>query len=487
MSRLRWISLGSLLTGAIVFGITSLVSPLGPSGLTTVLLVSTAAVALFVAISNYSNERRPWESVLDPRVGPLAYIVYALLVPPIYMTVTGNGIGSISSESLTPITTVIMCTTTLSYIFGATVFARFSSRGSREQAWARTAGEPRVQSLMSSNARTVLQLGRALLILAFLAKVYEVRSNGTVFSGTYGANQLDFGANSSIAVLGESMVGVGALLVMFGNTRTGLSPLRKIDFALLASVLLVSVVLLGSRGEALAPIILYVWFRARMGRRVRRVALVTGVALMSVALLVVWQTRSASAAGGYSLIQQLLWQTSSPQLLTWNVTNLVPETNDFYFGSTYLNALKFFAPGPITRAIFGQPEGTGALAYRELIGFTDPNQGFGFALPTEAYLNFGLFGVAVAGFGLGALLQVTFNWAIDPERAEGVSSFVYPLLVSYLPYGLRTDALGQLKSIIYPLLLIALALLVIRSLRRNSQTSTDSRAFIDKKALARKN
>lgn len=468
MSRTGWLVLGSLTTATVAFSVSYFLSPLRPSELVTVLLFSTTGLALLVAVRSYSGQNGPWEAVLDPRVGPLAYLVYALLIPPIYMTITGSGIGSIGVETLTPISTAVMCITVLSYIVGSGLITRLGSPRHKQRTWTTGSGQPDSASLLSSNARAVAQLGRALLVLALLAKIYEVRSNGTVFSGIYGANQLSFGASTSIAVLGESMVGVGTLLVMFGNTRIGLAPLRRIDFAMLGSVLLVSVVLLGSRGEALAPIILYVWFRARMGRRVGRFALAAGVALMSAALLLVWQTRSASSSGGYPLLQQLLWQTSSPQLLTSNVTNLVPASTDFYFGSTYLNALKFFAPGPITRALFGPPEGTGALEYRKLIDFTNPNQGFGFALPTEAYLNFGLLGVAVIGFALGVLLQGTFAWAIDSGRAERVSSFAYPLLISYLPYGLRTDALGQLKSIVYPLLLIALALLVIRSLDKTS-------------------
>jgi len=426
------------------------------------LLFATILASLVILVVSYRRKNTTWESLLHPRVGPLAYLIYALLLPPAYMAVTGNGIGSISHDTLTPMTTLVMCLTVLSFLVGTYLHNLF--RQPRQEDSGHLGRTARPPVLGNDNPRTLVQFGRLLLVLSILAKIYQVRAGGSVFSSAYGADQTSFDATSSIGVFGESLVGVGSLAIMYGNSRDSRGPLRGWDFLLIGGVLSISLLLLGSRGEALAPIILYVWFRARMGRKIRRALLVVGAVGLTGVLMLVWQVRSVtSAAGDYPLAQQILWQTSSPQLLTANVTSLVPSTVGFYNGGTYLSALKYFAPGPISRALFGAPTGTGAGAYRDLIQFSDPNQGFGFALPTEAYLNFGLVGVVVVGVLLGLLFQATFTWAVDSSLTFRVSSFVYPLLVSYLPYGLRTDALGQIKSIVYPILIVAIGLLLARS------------------------
>jgi hypothetical protein len=144
----------------------------------------------------------------------------------------------------------------------------------------------------------------------------------------------------------------------------------------------------------------------------------------------------------------------------------VPSQVDFYWGSTYLEALKYMLPGPISRALFGDPTGTGVFAYRDLIDFHYPNQGFGFAVPTEAYLNFGFPGVAIVALGLGVLYAWAHAMAL--RNRYGISMLLYPLLVSYLAFGLRSDALNQLKNILYPLIICVLALALERFLLRRT-------------------
>ena len=425
-------------------------------------ILLTLLAVLIIAIRSYQRSTGTWEPLFHPRVGPLAYMCYALLVPPLYMAVTGSGIGSISHATLTAPTVAVMILTVAVYVLG-TFAGDLSSRGKHV-----VTGRIVVKPLPSTSGGTsvwtrLLMFGRVVLLLALAAKLYQLRTSGSVFTGVYGADQTSFSTATSIAVIGESLVAVGALMIMLANTQLGVDPLRKLDLLLLVSVLFVAVLLLGSRGEALAPLILYVWFRAAVGKRIRRAWLLAGTAGLGLFLVLVWQLRtSAQLTAEYPPVQQLLWQTSSPQLLTATVTGLVPASADFYQGSTYLNALKYFAPGPVSRALFGEPEATGALAYRDLIQFTDPNQGFGFALPTEAYLNFGFAGVVTIAFLLGYLFQVSYRRAIAHEQGHTVSMVLYPLLVSYLPYGLRTDFLGQSKSIIYPLIIILLCYLIAR-------------------------
>jgi oligosaccharide repeat unit polymerase len=224
-------------------------------------------------------------------------------------------------------------------------------------------------------------------------------------------------------------------------------------------------VLLGSRGEAIAPIVLFLWFRLQFGKPVRVFALVLVGALTAVLFAAVSSLRASNTVR-YPVFEEFLWQTSSPQLLTSVVTARVPSAWPFFEGDTYLKALQNFLPGPISRALFGDVQGTGALVYRDIAGITSANQGYGFALPTEAYLNFGNWGVLIIAALLGAIIGFAYKWANDPNRSFKLSSFVYPLVISYLPYGLRSDFLGQFKSIVYPLIILGVLVFVSNAMSR---------------------
>jgi hypothetical protein len=367
------------------------------------------------------------------------------------MLATGNGIGSIPRSSLTAPTMLIMSLLVIGYILGTRLTAILSMRSSGQA--------PKETSVDYPSLRTV---GRCLLMLSLAAKVYQLRSTGSVFTTTYGAGQTEYTSGTAIAILGESLVAVGALLIMHANSRQFGKPLQRLDWLLLGAVLLISVVLLGSRGEAIAPVFLFLWFRTRFGKPIKTKTMVVMLGAVATAFLGIWKIRS-SAAAAYPLVQQLLWQTASPQLLTANVAAVVPDRLAFFEGSTYLSALQGSLPGFISRSIFGAPSGTGALAYREIIGLNDPNQGYGFAFPTEAYLNFGYVGVFIAGLLLGVLIQWAWNWQTTGTIMNRLAVFVYPLLISYLPYGLRSDSLGQIKSIIYPLAILGIALIWSRT------------------------
>jgi hypothetical protein len=107
--------------------------------------------------------------------------------------------------------------------------------------------------------------------------------------------------------------------------------------------------------------------------------------------------------------------------------------------------------------------------YRELVGFTDPTQGWGFSEPTEAYLNFGFIGVLILAAAIGWLFGRSFLWASASDRRGRFATYVYPLLISYLPFGLRSDALGQLKSIIYPLVIVGISVWLGRAMSKRSR------------------
>ncbi|MEO5919635.1 MAG: O-antigen polysaccharide polymerase Wzy [Pseudolysinimonas sp.] len=405
-----------------------------------------------------------------PSAFPLLYIFYAFVVPQLYMVATGNGIASIARSTLSPVTVSVMCGFTLSALLGGA----FVHAVSRPEALPPSAGalspESRLTALRQRSVLTVA--GRAGLAVALAIRIVQIVTQGTVFDSVYGSNQLDFTAVTSLAVIGDVLIPVSALMVMHANVARGRFPLSRLDGVLLASVLIVSVVFLGSRAEAIPPAIIFVYYFGRSGRRIRWVWLILGAVVVAMAFVAVSQFRSVQTGPGYPIVEELLRQTATPQRLTYNVTTLVPSEHSFFYGSTYLVALEYMLPGPLSRALFGAIPATGTFVYRDLIHFDDPNQGFGFAMPTEAYLNFGLVGTAVVGAAVGALLVMTWRSAhVASPRSTRFAPFVYPLLVSAIPYAMRSDLLAQLKNTVYPLalvfVLLAAAALATRIAIRN--------------------
>jgi hypothetical protein len=429
------------------------------------LTISAAVLAALSAFLRYGPSPR---ALLHPMIAPVAYLVYSLLVPLAYMAITGRGIQVMPASIYTSVSSAVMCLTVLAYCVGVFVASIVSANR-------RSMSDPSLLVAAENDRRGVFSrdIGRLILALALAAKVQQLIVNGPVFTRVYGADQLDYDLGTTIAVAGATLTTVGCLLVMYSNVRRVGKPLQWPDWALLGAIGFISLFLLGTRSEIIAPVVLFLWFRLQTGKKFSIWIPVAAVAAAGAIFTLVAQLRVKSPdAPDYPALESLLVDTSSPILLTSNVGALVPGSADFYLGSTYLEALKFMLPGPVARALFGEPMGTGAFAYRDLIDFNYSGQGWGFSLPTESYLNFGFVGVIGIAIIVGWLFGRAYLWANEPHNVNRLSAYVYPLLLSYLPFGLRSDALGQMKSVIYPLLIVLGVLIVERwVLARNGGTA----------------
>jgi oligosaccharide repeat unit polymerase len=305
--------------------------------------------------------------------------------------------------------------------------------------------------------------------VSLAAKIYQWVVEGPVSSRVYGANQFVYTSTTAIAVVGSSLFAVGCLLTMYGNTIRKARPLLLVDWALVVCIGFVNLVILGTRSEMIAAVVLFLWFRLRIGTKFHPGIVIGAIAGAAIVFVGVAQYRIKSVgAVQYPFIENLLVDTSSPTYLTSQVAALVPQHTGFYWGSTYLDSLGSMLPGFLSRALFGAPQGTGSMAYRQLTGFTDPSQSWSFSEPTEAYLNFGFIGVLVLAIAIGWIFARSYLWAVN-IRSGQFGSYVYPLLISYLPLGLRSDALGQLKSIVYPLAIVAISIWLGRLVSNRSR------------------
>ena len=151
----------------------------------------------------------------------------------------------------------------------------------------------------------------------------------------------------------------------------------------------------------------------------------------------------------------------TPSFDVSEIVRRVPAAHDYELGSTYLAGLERRLPSPIANRLFGTPDDTGAYVFRKILGFADPNVGFGFSLPSEGYLNFGFIGSFASALLLGVVLGFAFMRQVAPPRRA--LHLLYPMLVSTLPLAVRSDALGQIKWILYPSLIVAVILALSRT------------------------
>jgi len=427
------------------------------------LLITFAVPLVAIASALSASKMLPQRAVpFLPTVAPFLYLFYVLIAPLLYVSITERGIASVPPSILSSKNVSVSVIFLASYLLG-TICRRLFVRLKRSPAMSRgDLTQAEEDPVYRATHVVLVAVGRFVLLIALLAKIIEVATLGPVSQRLYGEGQLEYSALTALSVIGEGLVLPGCLLVMYSTTRLWRRPLRAVDVLIVGGLFLVSGLFLGSRGELIGPTVLYVLFYMQSVRRIPVLRLVVGISSALALFVSIVYLRSADSPS-YPLAETVLWQTISPVQLSANVAALVPSSVDHYGGSTYIAAFRQILPGPISRAL-GPVVGTGSLAYRELIGYTNPNHSWGFAYSTEAYLNFGMIGVSAAGFILG----LAFSWAfrlfiLAHRRSVRISVYMFPLLLAYLPYGFRSDSLGQLKTLLYGSIIIYLAILYSRS------------------------
>jgi oligosaccharide repeat unit polymerase len=315
-------------------------------------------------------------------------------------------------------------------------------------------------------------LGRCLIGLALAAKLVQAFLQRGL---AYGQNQTTYDSRQLLATVAAGFFVAGLVAALAGNLSTTAKPFASTDITLIAAVSLVGLIGLGSRDEAIGAAIVVLLAYARQGT-IRPWSL--GAAMVSMAALsnVIGNIRVHGPAVGEqrSFVSRVLLDTSSPYLITDNLIQLVPSTHPYSGGATYLQALSMMLPGPISRALHSGELGTGSYVYRDIIGFHNPNNGFGFSFTSEAYLNFGYIGIMALSIIVGAIVAYSYRIWRDRFEPSRASSFSYPIIVSAIPLCLRSDALGTLKLTLYPLIVLWLLMVVARTQRSNAK-GTSSR------------
>jgi hypothetical protein len=274
----------------------------------------------------------------------------------------------------------------------------------------------------------------------------------------YGADQLQYGVASLLADGATTAVLAGLVIVNAAGAHTARVTrlrdlLRSREWVALALYML-AVATSGQRAGLIAPAVYVAWAYSTQVRAIRLRWAVAGVAVALAGAAVIAGYRSGeglSPGSPAAIMRSAAGDVSSPAWLTQQTVMYVPSGTPYLHGSTYLAAAEAQLPGPVSRET-GATSRTASAVFRDITGFWDPNQGFAESYPSEAYLNFGLPGCLCAGLFLGVLMG--WAWRKHGETAARPRDLLYPVLLAGLVYGFRSDALTQVKDVLYPMLAV---------------------------------
>lgn len=413
-------------------------------------MIALTFAACFSLVVVLIGVRRHWKdgprALAAPAVIPAAYVATTTVWSTAWIYQHGE-LGRAKLVELSADTAVLVSLSVVGFVLG-TAF-RF-----------RPPGKP---TLSKTDPLTMVMMGRTLICFPLLLTGLEVFSGAV---NSRGVNQLERGLGDSLVVASSISAMVSLALIAMGR-ESEKRLYAKFDWvAILGLAVLTG--LTGERGRVLTLtlIILILWL-SRTGSKLqitrKRLAL---VAVMAPVALAVFSTQTleyrsgAQEASENSAAETLVRDWSSVPFTTGHVAKHV-ETGGSMSGATIAEAAVRQLPAPIANEVFGPAENTGTLVFREIIGFTYENHGFGFSLPAEGVLNFGSFGAFVLPFAGGLSLSFLFS-RLNLARGTA-TSVIYVIAAATVPIAWRSDLVGVLKSSLYPFIFLAVLLVIARS------------------------
>jgi len=432
-----------VLCGAAGYGVTRLTSALVTQSFAT-RITGTAVSALVVAGVLFFLFRLVSGDWFHPLAFPLAYVTLTLIGPVLFILATGTPIGSSTKKDLTPTLLAVFVLTVVGMAVGS-VAALVVFRG-RARLRAGTGRQGAVDYAL------LRRVGRSIILLTIVLRASEIPG---ALSHPYGFGAVIYNVDAMARAATNILVFAAVILISISNAQLHRRVLLTGDYLLFGAFVFFTL-LTGNRGELVGPALfaLYVHHAYVRPMRLWR-GILLGLVVVAVFTAVgQYRVGQGLPTDSTTLASRAMVPVSTPVLVTNNVIKTVPSKHPFTHGSTYLESIRRQLPGPIAVELFGPPNATGSFVYRQLISYTNPNAGFAFSVPSEAYLNFGLAGA----FGVAAILGLLIGYAYRrqsarPSRAVHV---LYPILIAALPLSLRSDAVQQVKLVLYPMILLAL-------------------------------
>ena len=428
----------------------------------TICILWIAAAAVSPVYGLWHTLDRDW---FHPLLYPLIYIEVVLFAPTLYVLIKHENLSVwVSMSNITSRLLEALGLTGVGIGLGMAITLILTDGKKQSN---------KHNSVTATDFYFIRRCGRWLL---FLAVVLQVESWRRLAGTAYGASQTTYGTTSTLATIGPGLLFVSIILIVVGNVKLRNRWILGVQDILLFAVEAVLTLSRGGRADILAPLLFILWAHHTYVKRLSVSILVVLTVFVLALFTTVGYVREPAGTARPSVIQSSLVDIASPTFITANVVSDVPEGHSYYMGTTYVAAVERQLPGFIANRLLGSPATatmpTGSYAYRDLIGFTNPNQGYGFAFPAESYINFGMTGVFVAAAGLGWLLAWSYRRCrSDPNRALDL---LYPVLIANLPDAFRTDALGDLKMILYPMIILAVVFHIARKTTSVERVATST-------------
>jgi len=394
-------------------------------------------VLAVLAVGLVRLRSREW---FHPFAFPFVYVSLTLLLPVLYLVGTQRTIGAIQPEQVSSALVGLFLLVIAGMAIGTGASMALAQRKETTES-------------APLNYAAILRAGRWLIGLGIIWRVWQLPS---ALELPYGYGSVNYSMRAAILTIVNGLFFIAVIFTVLANSQRGLAILSRFDLGLVAIFASLTLIT-GSRGSLVAPALFILWGYHTFQRRIALwQGLVAAALIVSIVTFVgIHRSGEEVKLEKDQLASPALGPISTPALITSILLERVPSRYPFEHGGTYLAALQRQLPGPVSRVVLGPPQQTGTFVFRRIIRFTNVNAGFAFSLPSEAYLNFGAPGTLVAGLLLGSLLGFAYRKHVS--MATRPLHMLYPILISLLPLGIRSDAVFQIKSVLY----VMIALMVV--------------------------
>lgn len=412
---------------------------LGPNS--SIASIASGTVLILAALTIGARRTERGRDLFHPLAFPTAYIGLSFLVP-VWVFITQRSPMRFDPDSFASNTANLVTIGLACLVAGL--------------AWPWRPSKSTVNKEVDGS--TLLHGGRLLAATATVLTMNSVRLGAIEQRGLA---QTTYGLTESVTTATLILGPLSLLLIALGHrAQHGTERLRLFDWLLVAA-LATSIGLTGERGGTIVVLLmlLYVHTRGRV-RPVVTLTLFSAMAAVTVLILSLREVARGNRAQRSGVLEVLAGDWSVATYTTGITAASVPENAPFALGHTYVVAILRQLPSPVANRLLGQPHDTATYRFREMIGYSNPNQGFGYSLPAEGYLNFGIFGLIIACLMFGLMGSWLYNRPGWPSAR--LSTLAYAIYVTALPAMLRSDALGTIKALLYPLLIATVILFLAR-------------------------
>jgi oligosaccharide repeat unit polymerase len=161
---------------------------------------------------------------------------------------------------------------------------------------------------------------------------------------------------------------------------------------------------------------------------------------------------------------KVLFDIGSTAFITTHIMEWFPAHFSFLYGRSYLDAIPNLLPGFLFGGSINRPFINAAFLFKNIYEgfFFNPNQGYGFSLIGEAYLNFGTLGSLIVLGILGWVFESLYQNALK-SNIYHLEKWLYYFAIYYkFFYGLRSESVSIVKQLFYGVTIIFIFQIITR-------------------------